>query len=938
MRSSSRIAAESSWLYRLLTLGPGHVSLTDDTLLIGGSAGRGPREISVGAMDSIVARPSLFGHRLDILLGDGTNCSIGGLAEDEALNLRNAVIEVAGRVVKIFSPELERLEERLRHSFDGDRYARYRNSHELYVDIARTLKGCRGLAREQLAETATTAIGRLAPHESVENFERARKRANNLFISKRVPAVKKAARETLRNPLTNEQAQTVATDDDATLVLAGAGTGKTSVIVGKVAHLVRNENASPQEILVLAFNRKAAGEIRDRLKGDLSAAHVQTFHSFGRRVISEVELAPTISKYAEDELKLRQAIEEIIGDLLNDPGQSRAVFDFISRHHASYRSAFDFKSLYEYEEYVRGVELRTLSGDLVKSFEELEIANYLTEHGVEFEYERPYKAATATQHYRQYQPDFYLPNHQIYIEHFALDHHGEAPPGWKDYAKGVEWKRNIHRENGTRLVETHSWQYRGGILLETLRGELEEAGVRFNQIPRQELVRQLSGEQISRLAGLLATFLNHVRSGNLAPGTLRARAQRIGDRRRSSSFLNVFEQVRARYQELLVKEEALDFHDLINLAAEHIREGRWRSEYRYVLVDEFQDISSGRMALLQALQGRDVAYFLVGDDWQSINRFTGSDVGIMRKCGDLLGHVEERTLSRTFRFADGILRPSSAFVKRNREQTQRQLLSASEAEDEGIAIVFDSSPERGVRRALLDIEAKASGQQTVLVLGRYNRGLRALRGSLRKGSITAETSTVHGAKGREADFAIVLDLCDGRWGFPSKVEDDPLLEVVLPPASGGAYEFAEERRLFYVAMTRARNGAYLVVDPVKPSTFVTELIAAGADELRQIGELARKCPRCSMGRLRLSQSAKNLLCAVSSCGHRAPSCPNCHSGYALVEEGRASCTNQACGLPATICPKCRRGVLLKKAGKFGPFSGCTEFWSIPSCEFTQSIG
>ena len=132
---------------------------------------------------------------------------------------------------------------------------------------------------------------------------------------------------------------------------------------------------------------------------------------------------------------------------------------------------------------------------------------------------------------------------------------------------------------------------------------------------------------------------------------------------------------------------ALDFHDLINLAADHIREGRWKPQYRYVLVDEFQDISAGRMALLQALQGQDVAYFLVGDDWQSIYRFAGSDVGLLRDCGDLLGHVEERTLSRTFRFADGILGPSTAFVKRNPEQTQRPLLPASEAEDEGVTIV-----------------------------------------------------------------------------------------------------------------------------------------------------------------------------------------------------------------------------------------------------------
>ena len=335
--------------------------------------------------------------------------------------------------------------------------------------------------------------------------------------------------------------------------------------------------------------------------------------------------------------------------------------------------------------------------------------------------------------------------------------------------------------------------------------------------------------------------------------------------------------MRARYQKLLTDEKALDFHDLINLATERIREGRWESRYRYVLVDEFQDISAGRMDLLQALRGQDVAYFLVGDDWQSIYRFAGSDVGLLRNCGGLLGHVEGRTLSRTFRFADGILGPSTAFVKRNPEQSQRPLLTASGADDEGVAIVADSSPAGGVSRALQDIETKVRGQpRTVLALGRYRQRRGGPPTPPRRGSLRVEFSTVHGAKGREADYVIVLDLNDGRWGFPSKVEDDPLLELVLPPVSGGAYPFAEERRLLYVAMTRARIGAYLVTDAVRPSTFVTELLRE-SDELRQIGELAPECPRC------------------------------------------------------------RRGVLQMINGRFGPFWGCTEYRSTPPCRYKRDV-
>ena len=809
-------------------------------------------------------------------------------ALEEASRIRDAALEEASRVheaavaeavrrAKVLSPRLKRLDEQVSQLLSSDCYARYSESQKLYAVLAPTLRECKGFIRERLDQEAAEAVGRLVLLESIEEFESARRRANSLFVSINIPTAQATALETLRRPLTDEQAEAIATDEDATLVLAGAGTGKTSVIVGKVAHLIRNQDVSADEVLILAYNRKAADEIRGRLEGDLSLAHVHTFHSFGRRVIAESETAPTLSKLAEDDLVLKRAVDNIIGELLNDPEQSRAVIDFIVYHYAPFRSAFDFETHDGYEAYVRGVELRTLSGDLVKSFEELAIANYLTEHRVSFRYEVPYEMPTATRRHRQYQPDFFLPDYGIYIEHFALDIEGRPPPGWKGYAEGVEWKRRIHNQRGSTLVETYSWQQRQGVLLETLRTRLEQAGVNFAQVSRQTLVRQLAKEQTSRLAGLLATFLNHVKGSGLSSEQLRARARETGDRRRNQGFLDVFDLVRARYQKLLADDKALDFHDLINLAAEHIRESRWQTRYRYVLVDEFQDISAGRMALLQALRGQGVAYFLVGDDWQSIYRFAGSDIGLLRDCGDRLGHVEERTLSRTFRFADGILGPSTAFVKRNPEQTQRPLLPASEAENEGVTVVAHLSPAAGAAQAFQDIEAKAGDQpRTVLVLGRYRQRRVELLTSPRRSSMRVEFSTVHGAKGREADYVIVVDLNDGRWGFPSKVEDDQLLELVLPALSGAAYPFAEERRLLYVAMTRARFGAYLVTDPVRPSAFVTELLSE-CHELRQIGELAPECPLCG------------------------------------------------------------RGVLQVVRGKLGPFWGCTEYRSTPSCRYKRDV-
>ena len=181
---------------------------------------------------------------------------------------------------------------------------------------------------------------------------------------------------------------------------------------------------------------------------------MSTFHSLGRQIISESDVAPSISRLAGDQFAFTIAIDGILEQLLHDPAQSRSLAEFIAYRQAPYRSAFEFRSRAEYDDYVRSIELRTLSGDLVKSYEELVIANYLTEHGVVFSYERPYGVRTASRRHRQYQPDFYLPEYEIYIEHFALDREGNPPHGWAGYAEGVAWKREIHKQNGTRLIET----------------------------------------------------------------------------------------------------------------------------------------------------------------------------------------------------------------------------------------------------------------------------------------------------------------------------------------------------------------------------------------------------------------------------------------------------------------------------------------------------
>jgi DNA helicase-4 len=249
------------------------------------------------------------------------------------------------------------------------------------------------------------------------------------------------------------------------------------------------------------------------------------------------------------------------------------------------------------------------------------------------------------------------------------------------------------------------------------------------------------------------------------------------------------------------------------------------SPYRAIIVDEFQDISIARAKLLKALLRQDPLnrLFAVGDDWQSIYRFAGSDISIMRSFSEWFGHSEQVSLDRTFRFGQPLSDRAAHFVCQNSFQLPKTVISTVVREGAAITIVAKSKEASDPLRIALEsiVQRKSQQRVSVQLLGRYNfnkpRDVAPLRGEFPNLSI--EFKTVHGSKGLEADFVVVLDVVGGRYGFPSEISDDPVLSLVLAEAE--VYPNAEERRLFYVALTRARVGVYLLTDNPQ-SSFLEE--------------------------------------------------------------------------------------------------------------------
>ena len=781
-----------------------------------------------------------------------------------------------------------------------------------------------------------------------------REKANDIFFAKELTRSREFFDRIETRPLTDEQRRAVIVEEERNLVVAAAGSGKTSVIVAKAGWLLRRGYRRPSELLLLAFAKDAQEELEERIRrrlGDEAAdgLTVRTFHSLGLSIIGEAEgKLPTLAKVAEDNKKLSDLLKVIIEDLLAEREFGGILLKWFQSQFAPYRSEHEFRSYGEYWDYVRRHEIRSLKGDKVKSFEECEIANFLYMNGVSYEYERPYEHDTATSKKRQYLPDFYLPEAGVYIEHFGLDAAGNTASfvNRKEYLRDMDWKCRQHKENGTTLIETFSHERNAGKLIENLAGKLTAQGVTLSPIPCADVFAVLEKQgRIDPFTRLVATFLQHYKEARLSFQEVAGRAAKTVDRQRAEAFMTVFRPIFERYQETLSVPAEIDFHDMINRATELVESGRYGSRFDYILVDEFQDISPGRAKLLKALLGQSstAQVFAVGDDWQSIYRFAGSDTAIMREFGEHFGENERINLETTFRCSDRIAAVATEFILRNPAQIRKNVRSTRQADGPSVHIGFPDRenlpPLMEALNRISDDAAKYDGTSTVLLLGRYRhtrpQNMTDLAKRYRPG-LRLSYKTVHGSKGLEADYVVVLDLCSGKHGFPTEIADDPLLDLVL--AAPDMHPNAEERRLLYVAITRARRHVFLLADAGPPSSFVLELIEDGYD-VTVFGRLPGSdfpCPRCVKGYLERRENSqdKSVFYGCSNwpyCGHTQPACPACGTGLPVKTDGVFSCGD--CGRPVEGCPDCG-GWLQTKTGKYGHFLGCSNW---PACDYKRNI-
>ena len=791
---------------------------------------------------------------------------------------------------------------------------------------------------------------------------------NNRFIEQELDLYETFFDKIEKNPLTASQRKACIIDQDNNLILAGAGTGKTSTMIGRSGYLIESMKAKPDEILMIAFARTAATEmqdrISDRLRGCLKSDHLpkaSTFHAIGLKIISEVEgTKPSLSKLSENGLLMQKFIDDTIITLSEDKKYAKKYVRFQLFHRYPCRLLDEFKTLDEYKKYVQENKLQTMNGEYVKSYEEIIIANFLFSSSIRYEYERKYEHNTASKDFGQYRPDFYLTDYGIYLEHFALDEEGNAPEFFNinneyTYEEGVEWKRRIHQIFNTTLIETYSYMQRNGVLLDSLKEILLSHNVTTVKKSVPQLLKEINGKRdVSEFSVLAKHFILLKKQTAYTFTDLYHKAANLLDSKRLETLLELMEPIYNAYEHELRRTDEIDFSDMIRKATAYISEGKYRSPFKHILVDEFQDISPARAGLVKSLieQNPFISLFVVGDDWQSIYRFTGSDLNMMVNFEDEFGYTANTVLDTTFRFNDQICLCSSLFVQKNPYQLIKNLNTVNISDKTEVSTVKTQSNLKGLQLAISRISQNNIEKIKVLVLARYHYLFNELResGILNRlhqqySNVSIELMSIHASKGKEADYVILVGLLSDE--LPAEKPIDDILELLLPNKE--SYPYAEERRLFYVALTRAKRRVYLIYNPLDPSPFMEELESEEynicEDEIIT-GEYPNnipliRCPDCGRGILSIKKGKHGSFVGCSKypmCRHSQSVCPFCDAGILIDSDEYRKCTNPGCNAMIPICPKCG-GHLLIREGKYGQFLGCSNYRGddILACNYTRKI-
>lgn len=811
--------------------------------------------------------------------------------------------------------------------------------------------------------------------------------ANELYIKRQMKQEKDYFDNMLKTVdpevvLDEDQRRVILTDEDYCLVIAGAGAGKTTTVAAKVKYLVDKKNIEPSQILVVSFTNKAVKELKEKIQDALHVdCPIATFHSTGNAIIHKN--SPDEKLNIVENSKLYFVIRDYFrGSILqNESIVNKLIMFFASYFDAPYEgddlngffnniAKSNFSTMRSDLEHFKQevIDTRTkksvtIQNEVLRSHQEVEIANFLYLNHIEYDYEPIYQYHIEYSN-KPYTPDFAIRqgDNVAYIEHFGLTENGENDRYNQDeiemYKKAVHDKIRLHRQHGTTLIYTFSGYNDKRPLTMHLKDELEKNGFKLRPRSNNEVMEMLvAGEEnryVRKLINLICRFISNFKVNGYSVNEFN-RMYYSTQNVRSRLFLEICQDCYLEYDRWLKENKAIDFQDMINESSRLLKEVKdmgQKLDFKYIIVDEYQDISRQRFDLTKALSDvTDAKIIAVGDDWQSIYAFSGSDISLFTKFEEKMGYAKMLKIVKTYRNSQDVIDIAGNFIQKNSAQISKRLVSPKRITDPVIIYTYDSTSKgpKGDRRSGVNYatahavevalgqllaykkqEGKEAG--TILLLGRYSFDGDHLEKSglfeyINKGSkiksvkypkLDITFMTVHSSKGLGYDDVIIVNGKNETYGFPSKIEDDPVLSFVIK--GDHSIDYAEERRLFYVAMTRTKNRVFFIAPEQNPSEFLLELkhdyknvLLKGNWNEEAVKNTQRKvCPLCGYPMQLKYKRAYGLRLYI--CTNEPEIC-----GFMTndIKAGKMSIQK---------CDKCRDGYLIAKMGKDKSyFLGCTNY-------------
>lgn len=661
--------------------------------------------------------------------------------------------------------------------------------------------------------------------------------------------------------LNDKQREAVVSEEKRLLVLAGAGSGKTKTLIQKVIYLIEEKGVSPSSILAITFTKNAANEMIDRLiiSADTSGGYekflfdkkkskaekdteryiqqkkykwidnltVKTFHSFCYSILRNYGVNEFDNKFRiigeekrgeEDELSKYVAPEtsfEIMLKLLIEQCEDTEYLLQLKRYILDYMidkihlrkddSKFSLND---------GKYYTALDGTRVRSKSEQFIADWLYRHGIKYEYEPPLNVKNFYFH-----PDFYIPEANLYIEHVS------------DKSYPTKEKEEQFKKGNLLLVKTFESMTKDSTLFNHSLDRIIKNRLpsNFHKNVTINFKEEFNGyhEDVKEFVQTIMRITDMMKVENIDFDFILHKA-RNDQHERVRNFYELAIPIVKQYRNYCVNKSYLDFNDLISRCILLFKNhqdiaNKFRNRYEYILIDEFQDVNNLQVELIKLLLNEKSQLFCVGDDWQSIYGFRGSNVSYIVEFEKHFINAKVIMLNLNYRSTQHIVEASNEVIKNNKYKIDKEVFAAKKSEHK--IVVFSGNNEAdniqfciGKIKELLD---GGYSNDDILFLYRRSKMYFPFSNQFKKLGLKVQAKTIHASKGLESKIVFIIGLTEGYGGFPDIWLEDRIFQVIKQANHDLLME--EERRLFYVAMTRAKDKLFLITEKGNESSFLKEI-------------------------------------------------------------------------------------------------------------------